>query len=301
MADSLADNFSRIELSVKDFRRLSSFIHERLGIKVPDFKRSMVESRLRKRLSALHMRSYTEYCDFLFSNQGMEQELSEFTDVITTNKTDFFREPHHFRFIQEKALPDLMSSCHSGVDRKLMAWSCACSRGDEPYTLAMVLSDFGETRRRFDFSILATDISKRMLETAVKGIYDEQVIEPVPHEFRKKYLMRSRDRTLHQVRIRPEIRTKISFKRLNLMDTHYGLRQPMDIIFCRNVIIYFDKPTTEKLIARLCDNLIPGGYLFMGHSELLDVSLYPLVPVAPTIYQRLRNSNHGKKNKGHGG
>lgn len=288
MNDTIRDAFSRIELTGKDFKRLASFIHERLGIKVPDFKRSMIESRLRKRLNVLGMKNYTQYCDFLFSGQGMDQELSEFTDVITTNKTDFFREPHHFKFIQEKALPDLIENTNAGVSRKLMAWSCACSRGDEPYTLAMVLSDYGETLKRFDFSILATDISTRMLETAVRGIYEEQVVEPVPPEFKKKYLLRSKDRTRQIVRIKPEIRKRIKFHRLNLMNSDFGLSHKMDILFCRNVIIYFDKPTTEKLIARLCDNLAPGGYLFMGHSELLDVNRYPLVPVAPTIYQKIK-------------
>lgn len=288
MNDTIRDAFSRIELTGKDFKRLASFIHERLGIKVPDFKRSMIESRLRKRLNVLGMKNYTQYCDFLFSGQGMDQELSEFTDVITTNKTDFFREPHHFKFIQEKALPDLIENTNAGVSRKLMAWSCACSRGDEPYTLAMVLSDYGETLKRFDFSILATDISTRMLETAVRGIYEEQVVEPVPPEFKKKYLLRSKDRTRQIVRIKPEIRKRIKFHRLNLMNSDFGLSHKMDILFCRNVIIYFDKPTTENLIARLCDNLAPGGYLFMGHSELLDVNRYPLVPVAPTIYQKIK-------------
>jgi len=287
MNDTVRDAFSRIELTGKDFKRLASFIHDRLGIKVPDFKRSMLESRLRKRLNVLGMKTYTQYCDFLFSGQGLDQELSEFTDVITTNKTDFFREPHHFKYIQEKALPDLIERTNAGVSRKLMAWSCACSRGDEPYTLAMVLSDYGETLKRFDFSILATDISTRMLETAVRGIYEEQVVEPVPPGFKKKYLLRSKDRTKQTVRIKPEIRKKIKFHRLNLMNSDFGLSHKMDILFCRNVIIYFDKPTTEKLIAKLCNNLAPGGYLFMGHSELLDVNRYPLVPVAPTIYQKI--------------
>lgn len=287
MSDSIWDAFSRIELTGKDFKRLALFIHERLGIKVPDFKRSMLESRLRKRLNVLGMKNYTQYCDFLFSGQGMDQELSEFTDVITTNKTDFFREPHHFKFIQEKALPDLIERTNAGASRKLMAWSCACSRGDEPYTLAMVLSDYAEAIKRFDFSILATDISTRMLETAVRGIYEEQVVEPVPLEFKKKYLLRSKDRSRQVVRIRPELRMKIKFHRLNLMDSNFGLSHKMDILFCRNVIIYFDKPTTEKLIVKLCANLAPGGYLFMGHSELLDINRYPLVPVAPTIYQKI--------------
>jgi chemotaxis protein methyltransferase CheR len=288
MPDSIVDNFARIELTAKDFRRLSSFIKENLGIKVPDFKRSMVESRLRKRLSALGMKSYTEYCDYLFSGKGMNDELYEFTDVITTNKTDFFREPHHFHYILEKALPDLVRRTDAGLTRPLRAWSCACSRGDEPYTLSMVLSEYGRVVPRFDFSILATDISTRMLETAVKGIYDEQVVDPVPLDYRRKYLLRSKDKNRGLVRIKPELRKKITFRRLNLMDSDFRLGDKMDLLFCRNVIIYFDKPTTDKLIERLCSVIAPGGYLFMGHSELLDSGRYPLVPVAPTIYQKTR-------------
>lgn len=287
MPDSIKDHFTRIELSTRDFRRLASFIHEKLGIKVPDFKRSMVESRLRKRLAALGMTSYTEYCDHLFSGKGMDQEIYEFTDVITTNKTDFFREPHHFNYLLEKALPELVRRTGAGRARPLRAWSCACSRGDEPYTLAMVLSEYGKAVKPFDFSILATDISTRMLGTAVKGIYEKSVIDPVPLDYRKKYLLKSRDRDKSLIRIRPELRNKVAFRRLNLMDSDYRLGDAMDILFCRNVIIYFDKPTTEKLIARLCRVLAPGGYLFMGHSELLDTSLYPLRPVAPTIYQKV--------------
>lgn len=289
MTDSTRDSFVRIELGLKDFKRLATFIHSTVGIKVPDFKRSMIESRLRKRLNALGFKSYTQYCDFLFSDRGLENELPEFTDVITTNKTDFFREPHHFRFIQEKALPDIIQRTGAGLSRKLLIWSCACSRGDEPYTIAMVMDEFSERHREFDYSILATDISTRMLETAVKGIYEESNVDPVPLEMRRKYLLKSKDRERRLIRIRPELRRKITFRRLNLMDDDFKINNRMDIIFCRNVIIYFDKPTTEKLIFKLCDRLVPGGYLFMGHSELLDSGRFPLAPRAPTIYQKIRN------------
>jgi chemotaxis protein methyltransferase CheR len=276
----------RIPMTDRDFKSLSVFIHSKLGIKMTDVKKGMVESRLRKRLVFHGFRSYSEYCDYLFSKEGSEQELPDFIDVITTNKTDFFREPHHFKFMMDKALPDLKSRTGAGVERKLRVWSCACSRGDEPYTLAMVLTEFGERVGRFDFSILATDISTRILETAVEGIYDMSIIEPIPMDYRKKYLMRSKDPSRERVRIRPELRQKIAFRELNLMDSDFRIRQKMDILFCRNVIIYFDKPTTEKLLVKLCAQIQPGGYLFMGHSELLDCGLLPLIPVAPTVYQK---------------
>ncbi|MBU1168776.1 MAG: chemotaxis protein CheR [Proteobacteria bacterium] len=276
-----------MKLSQSDFRDLGNFIHSRMGIKMPDIKRGMIESRLRKRVSQLGMDSYSEYCRYLFSHQGMDDELSHFIDVITTNKTDFFRESHHFEYLLSTALPDLVSRNGTGVVRKLMAWSSACSRGDEPYTLAMILSEYARVQPGFDFSILATDISTKVLDTALAGIYDAQLINPVPMEFRKRYLLKSKDKTKNLVRIRPELRRKIMFRQLNLMDNDFRIRQNMDILFCRNVIIYFDKPTTERLLVKLCNKLVPGGYLFMGHSELLDCNLLPVVPVAPTIYKRI--------------
>jgi chemotaxis protein methyltransferase CheR len=170
------------KLAKNDFRKLGDFIQSRLGIKMPDVKRGMIESRLRKRLNQLGLESYADYCDYLFSTEGMDKELPDFIDVITTNKTDFFREPHHFAYLIETALPDLVNRQGIGVERELMAWSSACSRGDEPYTLGMVFSEYARIVRKFDFSILATDISTRMLETAVAGIYDTQIIDPVPLE-----------------------------------------------------------------------------------------------------------------------
>lgn len=279
--------YAQMKLSQSDFKTLSAFIKKELGIKMPDVKRGLVESRLRKRLTQLKLESYTEYCDFLFSREGMEQELPNFINEITTNKTDFFREPHHFKFLFEKALPELIGRNGIGVNRKLSAWSCACSRGDEPYTLSMVLSEFALNHQGFDFSILATDISTRVLETAVKGIYDAEIINPVPMEFRKRYLLKSKEKNKNLIRIRPELRKKITFRQLNLMDHDYGISQKIDILFCRNVIIYFDKPTTDTLMVKLCKQLIPGGYLFMGHSELIDCNHLPLKNIAPTIYKRI--------------
>lgn len=281
------DHFTTMTLSSEDFKSLAQFIHGSLGIKMPDVKRGMIESRLRKRLTSLKLPSYSDYCDYLFSQDGRKNEMPYFVDAITTNKTDFFREPHHFSYMLEKALPDMVTNTGAGLIRKFTIWSCACSRGDEPYTLAMVLNEFARVRQGFDFSILATDISTKVLETATSGIYDTQLIEPVPMEYRKRYLLRSKDKTKNLVRIRPELRKKILFRQLNLMDDDYKIRHKLDMIFCRNVIIYFDKPTTDRLMVKLCQKLTPGGYLFMGHSELLDCKHLPVVSVAPTIYKRV--------------
>ncbi len=277
---------TQANLSMADFKRLSRFIHSRIGIRMPDRKRGMVESRLRKRLNLLCLESYGRYCDYLFSPEGMESELSHFINVITTNKTDFFREAGHFRFLTETALPELCERAAPG--RHLKLWSAACSKGDEPYTLAMVVGEFAETHRRhgISFSILATDISTRVLDVARKAIYEEEEIAPVAMPLRKKYLLRSRDRKKGQVRIVPELRRKVRFHHMNLMDLEYPIREAMDVIFCRNVVIYFDRATQDALMGRLCRHLAPGGYLFMGHSEVLNVKSLPLVSVAPTTYRK---------------
>jgi chemotaxis protein methyltransferase CheR len=274
-------------LSKSEFKKLGTFIHSRFGIKMPDSKKGMIESRLRKRLNTLGLNSYSGYCDYLFSPEGMENELTQFINVITTNKTDFFRESRHFTYLVENAVPALLTYNGPGVGKKLMVWCCASSRGHEPYTLAMVLKDFSRTCSGFDFSVLATDISSRVLEIAIKGVYDAGEIDPVPMELRKKYLLKNKDKTKRLVRIVPELRKKVRFQHLNLMDDDYRIRQKMDIIFCRNVIIYFDKQTTEKLLVKLCDQLIPGGFIFMGHSELIDCSMLPLISLAPAVYQKV--------------
>lgn len=273
-------------LSEKDFMRLGRFIHAECGIKIPVQKKVMLEARLKKRLKALGLESYEEYCDYLFSPEGMEQERLNMINVVTTNKTEFFREPRHFEYLVQNALPELIRLCGAGIRRRLSVWSAGCSTGEEPYTLAMVLSEFAARTPGFCFSLLATDISTVVLENAVRGIYSEERIETVPQEFKRKYLARSKDRAKGLVRVLPEVRSLVKFRRLNFLDHDFGMRELQDIIFCRNVIIYFDRPTQEKVLGRLCKHLIPGGYLFMGHSETLSSLDLPLVSVGPMVYRK---------------
>lgn len=287
MVDPSCTTPTRPHLSMRDFKKLAGFIHARLGIKMPKAKQSMIESRLRKRLNRLNINSYSHYCDYLFSQEGGKTELPYFIDEVTTNKTDFFREQNHFTCLVDQVVPELIATRVAGVSKKLRVWSCACSQGDEPYTLAMVLSEYSRVSPGLDYSILATDISTRVLETARTGIYEASEIEPVPMALRKKYLLKCKDRTKNLVRIVPELRKKICFRRLNLMESEFGLGQQMHIIFCRNVTIYFDKETTEQLLIKLCSQLITGGFIFMGHSEFLDCRRLPLVAVAPTVYQKV--------------
>lgn len=268
------------------FSRLASFIHAELGIKMPDVKKSMLQGRLQKRMRRLGLGSYEEYVQYVFTPEGVEQELPQLINSVTTNKTDFFREPKHYEVLVRQVLPHVVDLSSAGLKRKLKVWSAACSTGEEPYTLAMVLSEFGETCPGFHFSILATDISTKVLEKAMTGIYGEEKIEPVPSPLRKKYLLRGKDGKRGLVRIVPELRSLVRFQRLNLMENDYGLREAIDVIFCRNVIIYFDRPTQKKVLGRLIAYLRPGGYLFMGHSETLNGFNMPLAPIALTVYRK---------------
>ncbi len=276
-------------MSQKDFSRLSGFIQSELGIKMPGSKRPLLESRLQKRLRSLGLGSFSEYCDFLFSPDGLDAELVHMIDLVTTNKTDFFREPQHFEYLMNCALPDLVRTWGAGLKKNLVIWSAGCSSGEEPYTLAMVLSEFAQRHPGlgFDFSVIATDISTRMLQAASKGIYPEDRIAPVPVELRRRHLLRSRDRAAGLIRISPELRERVRFRRLNFMDEDFGFREELDIIFCRNVIIYFDRETQKRLFEKFCERLGPGRYLCIGLSETLNGLDLPLVKVASSIYRKI--------------
>jgi chemotaxis protein methyltransferase CheR len=273
-------------LSAHDFRRLAEFIQDYSGIKMPPSKQTMVEGRLRKRVGATGRGNLADYCRFVFDEDGLSSEAIHLIDVVTTNKTEFFREPDHFKFLADIALPRLLSERRIGSNPLIKSWSTASSIGAEPYTLAMVMDDTSHRLGGFRISIVATDISTRVLETAIGAIYPEAMIAPVPLEMRKRYLLRGRHASKGLVRLVPEIRRLVQFGRLNLMDTSYPLDQDMDVIFCRNMLIYFDKPTQQAVLTRLCDHLRPGGCLFLGHSESLAGFGLPLNPIAPTVFCR---------------
>ncbi len=279
--------FLRAGLSQELFSRLSDFIYRESGIKMPLTKKTMLEARLQKRLRSMGLTSYDEYCSYLFSPEGIANELVHMIDVVTTNKTDFFREAQHFEYLIEHVLPSLVQSRGAGIRRPFMAWSAACSSGEEPYTLAMVLDQFSRRARGFTFQVLGTDISTRGLETARDGIYHEERIEQIPLELRRSYFMKSRDRSRRLVRVVPELRAHVKFRRLNFMEDDFGMREKMDVVFCRNVLIYFDRPTQEAVINRICGHLHSGGYLFTGHSETINGMKVPLTPVANTVSRRI--------------
>ncbi|MCK9240082.1 protein-glutamate O-methyltransferase [Desulfocurvus sp.] len=280
--DSLQAQGKPRAMSDKDFRRFAEFIGREYGIKLPPSKKTLLEARLQKRLRALGFSDYAQYSEFLFSPQGLDSELCHLIDQVTTNTTDFFREPKHFEFLEARVLPEWHARNRG---RTLRVWSAGCSIGAEPYTLAMVLSDFQQANPDFRFAVVATDISRQVLQKAHNAVYTEEQARGVPEATMRKYFMRSKDRSRRLVRLVPEVRRRVEFRWLNFMED-FNFREPHDIIFCRNVIIYFDKPTQHDLLSRFCRTLNPGGYLFIGHSESLAGMSLPLAQAAPTIYRK---------------
>lgn len=273
-------------LSDREFSRFSAFIYDHAGIKMPPAKKTMLEARLQKRLKANSIHTFEEYSDFVFSPEGRATELIHLIDVVTTNKTDFFREPGHFDFLIKTAIPNIMAGRNDFHRDPLRIWSAGCSTGEEPYTLAMVLSEFAIGRPDFRSAITASDICTQVLQTAKNAIYPEERTDPIPLNLKKKYLMRSREKTKSLVRIAPFVRSLVSFRRINFMDDDLGISEKMDVIFCRNVVIYFDKPTQQKLMQKFYKQLKPGGYLFIGHSETLSGLDVEFKPVASTVYRK---------------
>ncbi|HEY1802918.1 MAG TPA: protein-glutamate O-methyltransferase [Terracidiphilus sp.] len=272
-------------ISASDYSRLCDLIYSEAGIALGAQKKIMLEGRIRRRLKALKLDSYRDYCGYLFSDRGLKDELIHLIDVVTTNKTDFFREPGHFEFLTSRQLPE---RAESNAGRKPFSiWSAGCSSGEEPYTLAIVLSEYELGHPGFCFNILATDISTTVLEKAALGIYSTEVVRPVPKALQARYFMRGREPGSNRVRVVPELRRQIEFRHLNFLDSDYGTGERFDAIFCRNVIIYFDRPTQQTIVERLTRRLLPGGYLFMGHAETLHELDLPVEQVAPALYRRV--------------
>jgi len=282
---TLINEIYKAQLSQADFDRLSTFIYNESGIKMPPVKRIMLQSRLQKRLKELNMATFKEYCDYVFSKEGMNNEIIHMLDVVSTNKTDFFREPVHFDFLTATVLPEFINL--KRTSKLFKVWSAGCSSGEEPYTIAMVLYDFFENHPGHDFSILGTDISTKILQNAINAVYKEDKVECIPLSLKRKHLLKSKDRANPSVKIGSHLRSKVRYDRLNFMDDHYDLPEYFDVIFCRNVLIYFDRETQEKVINKLCSKLNSGGYFFLGHSESIMNMNVPLRQIKPTIFQKI--------------
>lgn len=277
-------DYYKLQLTDDEFKRLSALIYKESGIKLPPIKKVMLQCRLQKRLKHLNIASFKAYFDYLFSREGFDSEIIHMLDVVSTNKTDFFREPAHFEFLTTELLPAYYGANKSSIFK---VWSAGCSSGEEPYTLAMVLFEFAETHPGFNFSIFATDISTRILQTAIDAIYKEEKVGAIPLTLKRKYMLRSKDRANPTIKIAPHVRSKVTFARLNLMDSSYDTKDLFDVVFCRNVLIYFDRNTQEAVINKLCQRIKPKGYLILGHSESILNMDVPLKQLKPTIYRKV--------------
>lgn len=263
------------------FDKIRHFITRNYGIKLEPSKRSLVESRLSSRLRELGFNTYQAYLAYVFQKKNI-QELNLLVDLITTNKTDFFRESSHFDFLQKHILPEFAGG--KSTDLQFKIWSAACSSGEEVYTLAMVLDDFNR-KQRLNFSLKGSDLSHRVLVKARDAVYHLKQLIPVPEEFKKRYMLKSRDPQKLVARFKPEIRNKVSFFQKNLMDADYGTEK-FHLIFCRNALIYFDKDKQQEVVNKLVKQLYPGGYLFLGHSESLLGMNVKVKQIKPTIYRK---------------
>jgi chemotaxis protein methyltransferase CheR len=278
-------SINEVHLSEKTFKRFSTYIQKHYGIQLPGTKITMLEGRLRKRLRELKFSNFEAYAKHVFED-GNTDEMINMVDVVTTNKTDFFREPKHFEALTESILPDLLQH-QIGIDRPLQLWCAASSTGEEPYTLAMVISEFAAANAHYKFKIRATDLSTQVLRHAHHAVYSDNRIGPITLPLRKKYLLRSKDKTAHRVRFVPKLRHAIQYQRLNLLSDPFPSNPPPDIIFCRNVFIYFDRATQEDIVKRMCAIMRKGSYLFIGHSETLNGMDIPLQQLDSTIYKKI--------------
>jgi chemotaxis protein methyltransferase CheR len=266
-------------LTDKEFEQFQSFIYQQVGIKLDTPKKTLLVSRLAKRLRELELTSFQEYYNYV-SGKGGEEELTRMLDLISTNKTDFFREPVHFEFLREKVLLEVHRT------KSLRVWSSASSSGEEPYTIAMTLCDALPDIGRWDIKILASDISTRVLAKAASGMYEEERVSQLPKDLVHRHFLCGRGPQAGKYKIRPDVGKLVSFRRINLMDPTFPIRSPLDVIFCRNVMIYFDRPTQARLMAKFFRYLRPGGYLFIGHSESLQWIDHQFKYLQPTIYQK---------------
>jgi len=263
-------------------RRLAETITSELGIKMPDGKLTMLHSRLQRRLNQLGLTSLGDYEDLLQVSAHRETERVQLFDLATTNKTDFFREPAHFTYLVERALPILSSRGDRWTCR---VWCAGCATGEEVYTLAMVLDDYARSHPGFGFELVGTDISVRALREAARATYRAELAEAVPPALHQRYLMRGKAERSGLVRVVPELRAKVKLQRLNFMAEHYPLGE-FHVVFFRNVMIYFDRATQKQVLERQCRLLRPGGYLFVGHTESVAGLGVPLVALESSILQR---------------
>ncbi|WP_455221190.1 CheR family methyltransferase [Kaarinaea lacus] len=284
MAHVMSDWDREFLFTDRDFLILRDLVNHHTGISLSDAKRELVYSRLTRRLRQLNLKCFSKYCELLQSD-AMGEELVHFTNALTTNLTSFFREPHHFDYFGKVLLPELVA--RKSGNQRYRFWSAGCSTGEEPYTMAMCIRESLPFPNNYDIKILATDLDSSVLDTAISGIYPTEKLQTILPHRQKKWFYKDGAYEHGLRQISPELQQLITFRQLNLMHD-WPMKGPFDAIFCRNVVIYFDKPTQRILIDRFANLLDPGGYLFLGHSESLFKVSDRFKLVGQTIYQKIR-------------
>jgi len=262
----------------RDFDTIRNIVSERTGIVLSDGKRDMVYGRLVRRLRALGLSGFSQYCELISKDD--EAELSEFINAITTNLTAFFRENHHFEFLQKEVLPNIIKT---KKEKKIRIWSAGCSSGEEPYSIAMVVREV--VPRDWDVKILATDLDSNMVNRARNGVYDEGRVSGIDRQRLKRWVKKGKGSSAGQIRMSDDLRSIITFKQLNLMHG-WPFKGPFDFMFCRNVVIYFNKDTQRVLFDRFANLLPEGAYIFIGHSESMFNVCDRFKLLGKTIYQK---------------
>lgn len=265
----------------KDFNKIRDLVREHTGISLSDGKRDMVYSRLARRLRQLDLTKFKEYCSML--EDASNPEIGNFINSVTTNLTAFFREDHHFQFLKGTLLPSLMRSNQD--TRKIRIWSAGCSTGEEPYSIAMTVREVIPENSGWDVKILATDLDTNVLATGKNGVYTTDRVKGLPKPILKRWFLKGKGSSDGKVRVSQELRDMISFRQLNLMG-EWPIQNKVDLIFCRNVVIYFDKPTQTILFDRYANALVDQGHLFVGHSETLYKVSDRFSLLGQTIYRK---------------
>lgn len=274
-----------IDLSDREFQLFRSLIFEKSGITLNDGKKELVRTRLGSKLRKGGFGSFKDYYNHVLDDRTGE-ELVTLLDAISTNLTSFFREINHFHYLRNHIIPEIMERKKKDSGKEIRGWSAGCSSGEEPYSLTFTLADILKGDKGWDVKLLATDISTKVLGRAARGVYTEEQVKTVPKDMASRFLDKTVEDGDRLYKVRPEIKSLIQFKRFNLMTPTFPFRRGFDFIFCRNVMIYFDKPTQQTLINKFYGSLSEGGYLMIGHSESLTGVQHRFKYMQPTIYKK---------------
>lgn len=284
MSFSDAVNIYSQQLSEAEFKRIQTFMLESLGIKLSPIKIVMVNSRLIKRLKSTGITNFKDYLDYAMSQEGKKSgEFECMIDELTTHKTEFFRESEHFNFLRDRILPNVKADQYN----TFKIWSAGCSTGEEAYTMAITLNEFQLSNPGFDYTIFATDISNASVMKAFRAIYNKEAVKSMNQNLVKKYFLAGKDDNESKVRVVKNLREKVHFSILNLVDDYFFQNNSLDVVFCRNTLIYFDDQSKREVVQKLIDKVKPGGYFFVGLSETVTQYSTAIKQVSPSVYVKI--------------